>query len=151
MQSSEIPRINEPRRQVQRSLIFPTAARYIMPLLLVFSIFLLIRGHNEVGGGFVGGLVAAAGLMLYGIANSFAAMRRILPGEPRSIVTVGLLLASLSGTIAWWEGKTFMTGLWMKDSVPVIGKLGTPLLFDLGVYLLVVGIVLWMMLTFVEE
>ena len=139
------------RRELHRSMILPVAARHMMPLLLIFSVFLLFRGHNEVGGGFVGGLVASAGLMLYGLANSFQALSRLLPAEPRVFATLGLLLAGLSGLFSWLQGQPFMTGLWSKDAVPVIGKLGTPLLFDTGVYLLVIGIVLWMMLTFAED
>jgi multicomponent Na+:H+ antiporter subunit B len=138
-------------RELHRSLILPAVARHMIPLLLIFSVFLLFRGHNEVGGGFVGGLVAAAGLMLYGLANSFNALSRALPAEPRIFVTVGLLLAGLSGLFSLLQGLPFMTGLWAPGAVPVIGKLGTPLLFDTGVYLLVVGIVLWMMLTFAED
>jgi multicomponent Na+:H+ antiporter subunit B len=122
-----------------------------MPILLVFSIFLLIRGHNEVGGGFVGGLVASSALMLYGIAISPEDLRKLLPISPERLVSTGLLIALISGLISVFAGKPFMTGLWLNTEIPVIGKIGTPMLFDIGVYLLVVGIVVWILLTFAEE
>ncbi len=136
---------------MQRSILLPLATRYLMPLLLVFSIFLLIRGHNEVGGGFVGGLVASSALMLYGIAVSPEALRKLLPVSPERMVASGLFVALISGLFAVFAGKPFMTGLWFETEIPVIGKVGTPLLFDVGVYLLVVGIVVWILLTFAEE
>ncbi|MCA1954217.1 MAG: Na+/H+ antiporter subunit B [Anaerolinea sp.] len=143
--------MNKPRRVLQRSMMLPVATRYLMPLLLLFSVFLLLRGHNEVGGGFIGGLVAASALMLYAIAESPAALRALLPVAPRPLVGAGLLLALLSGLVAVASGKPFMTGLWIKTPLPVLGKLGTPLLFDVGVYFLVIGIVLWILLTLAED
>ena len=136
---------------MQRSILLSHAARYLMPLMLVFSVFLLIRGHNEVGGGFVGGLVASSALMLYGIAVSPSALYRLLPVEPRKLVGLGLLTALSSGVISILAGKPFMTGLWLKTALPVIGKVGTPLLFDIGVYFVVIGVVLWILLTLAED
>lgn len=136
---------------MQRSILLPVATRYLMPLLLVFSIFLLIRGHNEVGGGFVAGLVASSALMLYGIAISPEALRKLLPVSPERMVAAGLCVALISGLISVVAGRPFMTGLWLETELPVIGKVGTPLLFDVGVYLLVIGIVVWILLTFAEE
>lgn len=136
---------------MQRSILLPVATRYLMPLLMVFSIFLLIRGHNQVGGGFVGGLVASSALMLYGIANTPQALRRLLPISPVRLVSSGLALALSSGLIPLFAGREFMTGLWLESEIPVIGKVGTPLLFDVGVYFLVIGIVIWILLTFARE
>ena len=136
---------------MQRSILLPVATRYLMPLLLVFSIFLLIRGHNEVGGGFVGGLVASSALMLYGIAISPEALRKLLPVSPERLVATGLCVALTSGLASVFAGKPFMTGLWIETEIPVIGKVGTPLLFDVGVYVLVIGIVIWILLTIAEE
>ncbi|WP_322791567.1 Na+/H+ antiporter subunit B [Bellilinea sp.] len=133
------------------SIILYLAARYLMPLLMVFSVFLLIRGHNEIGGGFVGGLVAAAAFILYAIANNVQAARRILRVQPRTLVAAGLLVALLSGLIGWLSGKPFMTGLWLKDPLPVIGKIGTPLMFDVGVYLVVIGVTLLIIFTLAED
>lgn len=133
------------------SIILYLAARYLMPLLMVFSIFLLIRGHNEIGGGFVGGLVAAAAFILYAIANNVQEGRRILRVQPRVLIAAGLLVSLSSGLVGWLSGKPFMTGLWLKDPLPVIGKIGTPLMFDVGVYLVVIGITLLIIFTLAEE
>uniref|UniRef100_A0A7C4L1L8 Na+/H+ antiporter subunit B n=1 Tax=Bellilinea caldifistulae TaxID=360411 RepID=A0A7C4L1L8_9CHLR len=133
------------------SIILYLAARYLMPLLMVFSVFLLIRGHNEIGGGFVGGLVAASAFILFAIANNVQAARRILRVQPRTLVAAGLLVALLSGLIGWLSGKPFMTGLWLKDPLPVIGKIGTPLMFDVGVYLVVIGVTLLIIFTLAED
>jgi len=120
----------------------PLLLVYLLPLLLMFSIFLLLRGHNEPGGGFVGGLVAAAALTLYAIALGLRSARQILGFDPSTLIYVGLLVAAVSGLPALFSGLEFMTGLWSSRPLPVIGKLGTPLLFDVGIYLVVIGITL---------
>jgi multicomponent Na+:H+ antiporter subunit B len=134
-----------------KSLILSTATRYLLPLLLLFSIFLLLRGHNEPGGGFVGGLVAAAAFALYAIAYDVPQARRALGIDPRTLMVVGLLVAAGSGGLSLVAGKPFMTGLWSAQEVPVLGKVGTPLLFDSGVYLVVIGVVLMIIFTLAEE
>lgn len=137
--------------KMQRSFILPVATRYLMPLMLVFSVFLLLRGHNEIGGGFVGGLVAASALMLYAIALSPSALWKLLPLDPRFIAGAGLMISLISGLIPLFNGLPFMTGMWIEQSLPVVGKVGTPTLFDLGVYFLVIGVVVWILLEFAED
>lgn len=134
-----------------QSLILSTAALYILPLLLLFSIFLLFRGHNEPGGGFVGGLVAAAAFGLYAIAFDVDQARRLLRVDERLLIGSGLLLALASGLIAVFIGEPFMTAIWGEQTFPVLGKLGTPLLFDIGVYLVVLGITLKIIFVLAEE
>lgn len=124
------------------SLILSTATRYMLPLLLLFSIFLLLRGHNEPGGGFVGGLVAAAAFALYAIAFDVATARRTLGIDSRTLIGLGLLIALSSGVVGLLAGQPFMTGLWSEHAVPLLGKIGTPLFFDIGVYLVVIGVTL---------
>ena len=134
------------------SLILSTATRYLLPLLLLFSIFLLLRGHNDPGGGFVGGLVAAAALALYGLAFGPVEARRLLKVEPRRLIGIGLLLALSSGLVAvLFLGRPFMTGVWSTIELPALGKPGTPLLFDLGVYLVVVGVTLTILVALSED
>jgi multicomponent Na+:H+ antiporter subunit B len=133
------------------SLILSAATRYLLPLLLLFSIFLLLRGHNEPGGGFAGGLVAAAAFTLYAIAHNVAEAKKVLYLNPRTLIAVGLLVAVSSGLISLLAGYPFMTGLWSSQSLPVLGKVGTPLLFDIGVYLVVIGITLLIILSLAEE
>ncbi len=126
----------------QQSVILTTATRYLFPLLLLFSFFLLLRGHNEPGGGFVGGLVAAAAILLYALATSVAQAERIVGVDLRTLMGIGLLMALLAGLLGIVAGMPFLTGLWSTQPIPVVGKLGTPLLFDLGVYLTVLGVTL---------
>ena len=133
------------------SVILSTASRYLLPLMLIFSFFLFLRGHNEPGGGFVGGLVAAAAYALYLIANGIDEAKKLLKAEPIKLIAMGLLIAVVSAFVSVATGQDFMTGVWAKNEFPVIGKLGTPLLFDLGVYFLVLGIVLKIIFLLAEE
>lgn len=120
------------------SLILTTVNRLLIGLMLLFSLYLLLRGHNQPGGGFVGGLIAASAFALKAIADGSAAMRKLFHVEPRAVSLIGLGLALFAGFLAAIEGEPFLTGLWA-----VIGglPLGTPLLFDVGVYLVVLGAV----------
>jgi multicomponent Na+:H+ antiporter subunit B len=133
------------------TLILMTAARYLLPLLLIFSIFVFARGHNEPGGGFVGGLVAAAAVALYSMAFTPGQARRLLFVDPRLLIGLGLLIALLSGFISLAAGLPFMTGIWGYTRLPVVGELGTPVLFDLGVYLAVIGAVLTILFALAED
>jgi multicomponent Na+:H+ antiporter subunit B len=133
------------------SLILSTATRAIFPLMLLFSVFMLIRGHNEPGGGFVGGLVAATAFSLYAMAHDAARARHALRVDPRSLVALGLAIAACAGLIGLAAGLPFMTGMWVPVPLPVVGKVGTPVLFDLGVYLVVLGVVLTMVFALAEE
>ena len=83
-----------------KSLILRTATRFLMPLLLLFALFLLFRGHNEPGGGFVGGLVVAAAFILYAIAYGVSAGRSALLIDPSTLVGIGLLVAFGTGIAA---------------------------------------------------
>ena len=121
------------------TLILRTATRMLTALLLLVSVYLLWRGHNEPGGGFVGGLTAAAAFILVAISDGWRTARRSLGVDARLIALVGLGLAAGAGLIAGLNGLPFLTGLWWKQAgLP----LGTPLLFDIGVYLAVMGSVL---------
>ena len=136
------------------SLILRTASRFLITLLLLYSIFLLLRGHNAPGGGFVGGLVAASAWALYGIAFGESSVRRSLGLDPRKYIAIGLCLATLSGLVPLILGdRPFLTGEWVKLELAQERslKLGTPLLFDLGVYLVVLGTALTIILVFEEE
>lgn len=127
--------------------IFRTAARLLMPLLLLFSVFLLLRGHNEPGGGFVGGLVAAAAFSLYGIAFGVERARRALLVRPLTLLGAGLLIAAVSGFPAVVRGYPFLTAIWTSRPV----NIGTPVVFDVGVFLVVTGVALMMIFSLAEE
>jgi multicomponent Na+:H+ antiporter subunit B len=135
------------------SLILRTTTRFVLPLLLLFSVFLLLRGHHEPGGGFSGGLVAAAAFVLYRLAFGREEVRRVVPVDARSLIGAGLLVAIAGASVALLVGRPVMTSLWVQVPVPGVGDLdlGTPLLFDAGVYLTVVGVTLSIILPLAEE
>ena len=136
-----------------RGLILPTAAAYLMPVLLLFSLFLLLRGHNEPGGGFAGGLVAAAAFVLLSIASGVEVARRTLAADPRTFVGGGLLLMLVSGMVApLVYGEPYLTAHWWTFPVADFDvSVGTPLLFDIGVYLGVAGTILLITFALEEE
>lgn len=122
------------------SLIFRFVAPYLTSLMLLFSVFVLLRGHNEPGGGFIGGLIAASAFAIYGIAHGVGPVRRAMRFDPLAIAAVGLIVAVLSGAASLVAGTPFLTGLWWFPEF-LGGEVGisTPLFFDIGVYLVVVG------------
>lgn len=125
-----------------KSLILRTIAPVIVSVMVLFSIFVLLRGHNEPGGGFIGGLIAVAALSIYGIAFGVETVRRAIVFHPLSIAGAGLLLAALSGLLSMAFHVPFMTGLWVYPVV--LGEeipLSSVMTFDIGVYLVVVGAV----------
>ena len=134
-----------------KSIILSTATRYLLPLLLLLSIFLLLRGHNDPGGGFAGGLAAAAAFSLYAIAHSVKEAREALHFQPRTLIALGLLIGLVSALLPALNGLPLMTGIWSDQALPVIGKMGTPFLFDIGVYLVVIGVTLLIIFSLAEE
>lgn len=134
-----------------RSLILSTATRFLLPLLLVFSVFVLLRGHNDPGGGFIGGLVAAAAFALYALAFDVENARSALRVSPRKLIASGLLFAIIGGSFPLLLGHAFMTGLQWEPTLPAIGHLSVPLIFDMGVYLVVMGVVLTIVFTFFDN
>lgn len=133
------------------SLILCSAARLLFPILLASSVFLLLRGHNEPGGGFIGGLVAAIAFSLHAFAFGIDAARRTLRVSPVRLVAGGLAVALASGLLALAAGRPFMTGLWLDRPLPLLGKVGTPVLFDAGVFLVVWGIAVTIVYELMEE
>jgi multicomponent Na+:H+ antiporter subunit A len=127
--------------------IFRAAVRLLMPLLLLFAVFLLLRGHNQPGGGFAGGLVAAAAFALYSIAFGVDRASRTLKVAPLTLLGTGLLMALVSGVPAVLVGQPFLTAQWLAGPA----ALGTPVVFDIGVFLVVTGVVLMMIFTLAEE
>lgn len=130
-----------------RSIILQTATRYLLPILLLFSIFLLLRGHYEPGGGFVGGLVASIAFVLHSFANGTDATMKLLGRKPLSLIPIGLGISAFSVILPMFFRLPPMTGLWMEEKFPLIGLIGTSLFFDLGVYLVVIGVVLTILFT----
>lgn len=122
-----------------RTSLLPPAARLVVPFQVAFAVFLLLRGHNLPGGGFIGGLVLASALVLRKVARPD---QEVALGWTR-LTGGGLLLALAAGVAPMLAGKPFYAGLWGGSVwLPMLGdvKLGTPLLFDIGVFLIVTGV-----------
>lgn len=124
-----------------KSVILRAGTRLLVSLILMFSIYILFRGHNQPGGGFIGGLIAASAIILYSVAFGYEWASGALRIPGIAIAGLGMVFALLAGGLAVFSGDPFLTGLWY---IPKLGldfkvALSTPLVFDIGVYLVVVG------------
>lgn len=131
--------------------ILKTSTNYLLPLLIMFSVFVLIRGHYLSGGGFVGGLIASIAFVLHSFAFSTRSTLRLFKIKPMYLIPIGLTLSMFSGFLPTLVSKPFMTSVWFIDHVAVIGAFGSALLFDVGVYLVVIGVVLTILFTISES
>jgi multicomponent Na+:H+ antiporter subunit B len=122
------------------SLILKTLVRTAFWGLMAVALFLYYRGHNAPGGGFIGGLVAAGAGSLAAYSLGFSKLKKYGLSKPSAWMAAGLFFAYSSAFVAVVLGKEFFTGIWTK--VPVLEKVGTPMLFDLGVFCVVVGMFL---------
>lgn len=121
------------------SLILRTGARLLTALFLLFSLYVLLRGHNAPGGGFIGGLIGAAGFTLYAFATGTVQARSALKIAPQSVGATGVGIALLAGLFPAMFGSSPFTGLWLTiGNIPI----STVILFDIGVYLAVFGSIL---------
>jgi len=133
-----------------KTIILKTASNYLLPLLLLFSVFILLRGHYLPGGGFVGGLVASIAFVLHAFANGLKTTQKFLLYHPGILIPIGLTVSLVSGLVPMFAGKAFMKGTWFAKPFPVIGNVGTPLFFDVGVYFVVIGVTLTILFTISE-
>jgi len=136
------------------SIILRVGTRYLAGLLLLFSIYMLIRGHNEPGGGFIGGLIGSTGFLLYAIACGTGDARKALRVLPQNIAMAGLGIALLAGVAAALFGDALFTGQWLFIGETETDKglpLSTVLVFDIGVYLVVFGSILSLVFAMEEE
>jgi multisubunit Na+/H+ antiporter MnhB subunit len=121
----------------------------VLWLLAGTSVLVLVRGHNEPGGGFIGGLLAASAFLIFALARGTEEARRLLRVGPVFYLGVGILAATASGLFGLLAGHPFLTGQWW-GAVPGLGKIGTVLIFDIGVYLVVFGAVAEVMFRLLE-
>ena len=123
-----------------QTLLLRTVAPYFTALMVLFSVFVLLRGHKDPGGGFIGGLIAASAVAIFGIASGVSDVRRALYFHPMTISAFGLVLGAVAGLPSFFAGVPFMTGLWIYPTVLGVEiQLSTVLFFDIGVYFVVVG------------
>jgi len=138
---------------LMRSVILRAATRLMVGLILIFAIYLLLRGHHEPGGGFAAALVAGTGFALFAIAEGPRKVREAVRFEPMVFAMSGLGLAALSGLPAVLMGQPFLTGTWWSSRNAENGQMiiGTPLVFDVGVFLAVLGAILAILLALEEN
>ena len=129
------------------SVILKTATRILSGIVLVFAIYLLWRGHHLPGGGFIAALVAATGFALAAIAAGPRKVRDGLRISPQQLMGMGLAASLSAGVIGMLDGQAFLTGLWWPKEDALVG---TPLLFDVGVFLVVLGAVLAILISLEE-
>jgi multicomponent K+:H+ antiporter subunit A len=127
--------------------------RLLMPVAGVISVFFLLRGHNAPGGGFVGGLVLATGFIVQYMVSGTLWIESRMRVHPQYAIGVGLLCAGGAGIAAWLASRNFLSNLTWHGTLPLIGELhlSSTLLFDLGVYLLVVGATTLMLIALAHQ
>jgi len=134
--------------------ILTAASRVLVSLILLFSVYMLLRGHNLPGGGFIGGLIAAIGITLYTIAFGSNAARQVLRIDPKTLAMIGLALALCAGLFGAFAADPPFTGVWWFLGASGDDKglpLSSVLIFDIGVYLGVIGAVLTLVIELEED
>jgi multicomponent Na+:H+ antiporter subunit B len=122
------------------TVIFRTIAPTLAAIMVMYSVFVLLRGHNEPGGGFIGGLIAASAGAIYGIAAGVKEVRAALKVDPIAVAGFGVFLAGLAGILSLGYKVPFLTGLWSDLYIGgTVITISTPMVFDIGVYFAVVG------------
>ena len=122
-------------------IILATFARLLLPLALLVSVFIFLRGHNLPGGGFIAGLITAIALIVQYLANGVSWTHARLPERTQPLIAAGLGLALLTGLASWVFGRPFLTSAFGHMNWPLVGEfeLASAMAFDMGVYLVVVG------------
>ena len=135
------------------STILKLASGYIRGLMLTFAIIALIRGHNSPGGGFIGGLLAGLSMVYKVYSYDFQTARQDLILKPMHYLAIGLTTIILSALPSLVKGLDFMSGVWWKigSSEFFELKIGTPFIFDIGVFFSVIGVVLLFMFSLNTE
>jgi len=126
------------------SVILQLATPYIRSLLIFFALVALLRGHNNPGGGFIGGLLAALSIVFSTFAFNRRKVQKKIKIEPGDYVAIGLAFFLLSFLPSIFKSQLLMKGIWVSIPMGALGQLelGSPLLFDIGVFMAVIGVVL---------
>lgn len=135
------------------NIILRTTTSLIAFILLGFAIYLLFAGHNLPGGGFVGGLMTAASIILMYIAYGLEAVQKVLPINFSLLIPIGLLIAVMTGIGAFFFDLPFLTHTFEQIHIPLLGdiELATAMFFDIGVYVTVLGATITIILTIATD
>ena len=123
-------------------ILLQLSSGYLSKILYVLAFIYFMKGHNAPGGGFIAGLMVASAIMLKMLSDGTRNVHESLPLGPMTLAIFGVILALAAGALPLASGMPFFTGMWLPEfTLPLIGKmhLGTPLLFDLGVLMAVIG------------
>ncbi|MED4601639.1 Na+/H+ antiporter subunit A [Paenibacillus validus] len=128
--------------------ILKTISKVVIFIILTFSLYLFFSGHNEPGGGFIGALMTAAAFVLLAMAFGIKTVSEVIPIDFRKVSAVGILVALLTGVGSFLFDVPFLSHTFGYRNLPLLGhtELATAMLFDLGVYLTVVGITMTIIL-----
>ena len=135
------------RSRDRHPLMMVVVTRVLMPIAVVVGLYIFLRGHNQPGGGFVAGLVVAIALLMQYMASGFAWAQERQRVEYHTLIGMGVVIAGLTGAGAWLFGLPFLTSAYTYVHLPPIEEfeLATAMLFDLGVFLTVLGAVMLML------
>ena len=147
LRSASSDSLGRPWARDAHPLVLVTISRPLLPLALLISVYIFLRGHNLPGGGFIAGLITSVALLLQYVASGVAWVHRRMPGDYHPVVAVGLLLAGITGVASWFFGHPFLTSTFDYLYWPLVGKfeVASAMLFDIGVFLTVVGATLLML------
>jgi multicomponent Na+:H+ antiporter subunit A len=139
--------------QVRRLVVVDVAVRLVFPAVMVGSLYLLFVGHNQPGGGFVGGIVAGAAVALRYVAGGIDDVRSLSRARPWTVLGAGLLVSAVTAAVPLLFGGAVLEGALVETDLPLLGhvKLTSALAFDVGVYLVVLGLVLMVFESFGDE
>lgn len=136
------------------SILVRTAIKLIFPLVLIFAAYTALKGHNEPGGGFIGGLMAAVAFLLFRMANGRDALVKLMPFHPRNLVSLGLGIALATAIAPLLLGKPMLTSLVVDELSIGMGQtihFASAVFFDTGVLMVVVGVSVGMIQRLNEE
>lgn len=129
---------------MRENLFTAFTTRLIVSFLFMLSIYLQLQGHDHPGGGFIGGLVGSAAIIAFYISRNSGAGVETRHQMSNSfwgyVMFAGISVALLSGVWGLFVGDGYMDAVWLKDPIPGIGKIGTPLVFDMGIFLAVIAV-----------
>jgi len=133
-------------------IILQTITKIVVFIIMIFSLYLFFAGHNAPGGGFIGGLMTSSAIVLLLIAYDVKTVKKILPVNYIMMTAVGLFIAVMTGVGSFIFSVPFLTHTFGHFHLPVLGdtELATAVLFDLGVYLVVIGVTMTIIQTIGE-
>jgi len=126
-----------------RNLILEKISKLYLIVMVVFSVFILLRGHNNPGGGFIGGIITSTGFIFYGIINGSEKIKMLLKISAIELMGAGLFMGLIALSVPLISGHEPFTGMWLEfNLLSSVVHIGTPLLFDTGIYFVVTGVIL---------